>query len=175
MPATRHNLLKARFALTRRLLNQIIDRITPDMLEWAPEEGMRTISGQLAEILCVELPLVPRLKEGKMLDEAEVDAIVGDLSSLENLRCKLVDVRQTTLDYLETLSDGELSEEVSIGAPWFGSMWMQTLPRAEIFLNIAEHESYHVGQLISYMWLRGDNPYSWTGASPYSSDDPYKW
>src|SRR5580700_1722059 len=175
MPATRHNLLKARFALTRRLLNQILDRITPDMLEWAPAEGMRTVSGQLAEILCVELPLVPRLKEGKELTDAEADAIIGDCSSLENLRRKLIEVRQTTLDYLDSLSDSELSEEVSFCGPWFGSLWTQTLPRAELFLNIADHESYHVGQLISYLWFRGDNPYEWTGDSPYRSDDPYQW
>src|SRR5580658_5490517 len=113
MPATRHNLVKARLALIRRLLNQILDRITPDMMEWAPAEGMRTFSGQLAEILCVELPLVPRLREGKELTDAEADALIGDRSSLDNLRRKLIDIRQMTLDYLDLLSDSELSEEVS--------------------------------------------------------------
>jgi uncharacterized damage-inducible protein DinB len=38
---------------------------------------------------------------------------------------------------------------------------LATLPRAELVLNIADHEYYHVGQLTSYPWFRGDNPYHW--------------
>lgn len=47
-------------------------------MEWSPSPGMRTIAGQLVEIIAVEAPLVPYLKAGYLLTEAEVDAIVGD-------------------------------------------------------------------------------------------------
>ena len=46
MAHTRSALLKARLALVRRDLEEIVDRLTPDLLEWAPAEGMRTVSGQ---------------------------------------------------------------------------------------------------------------------------------
>jgi len=49
----------------------------------------------------------------------------------------------------------------SYGKAWFGAFWQPELPHAEIFLNLAEHELYHVGQLTIYRWSRGDNPYSW--------------
>lgn len=122
---------------------------------------MRTAAGQLVEIISVEVPLVPRLKEGRQPSDAEVDAVIGDQHSLENLLGRLVEVRQTTLDYLDSLSDEELSEEIPSGGAWFGTLWLPSMPRAEHFLNIAEHEFYHVGQLISYLWCRGDDPYAW--------------
>ena len=130
-------------------------------MEWAPAEGMRTVAGQLVEIIAVEVPLVPRLKEGRQPTDPEVDAIIGDQHSLENLRRALIDVRQSTLEYLDSLTDDELSEEVRSGEAWFGTLWLPTMPRAEHFLNIAEHEFYHVGQLISYLWCHGDDPYKW--------------
>jgi uncharacterized damage-inducible protein DinB len=130
-------------------------------MDWAPAEGMRTVAGQLVEILCVEVPLVPRLKEGHILSDPEVDAVIGDQHSLDNLLRTLIDVRARTLEYLDSLSDEELAEAVPSGQAWFGTMWLPAMPRAEHFLNIAEHEFYHVGQLISYMWCRGDDPYKW--------------
>jgi len=161
METTRKALIKGRLAKVRRDLDQILDKISPDMLAWAPAEGMRTVSGQLAEIIVCELPLVSRLKEGKDISDAEADEIIGDAHSLDNLRSKLITVRQDTLDYLESLSEAELAEEVAYGGAWFGSFWKPELPRAELFLNISDHEYYHVGQLISYLWFRGDDPYKW--------------
>ena len=80
-------------------------------MDWAPAEGMRTVAGQLVEIISVEAPLVPRLKEGRQLSDPEVDAIIGDQHNLENLRRALIDVRRDTLDYLDSLTDEQLSEE----------------------------------------------------------------
>ena len=117
---------------------------------------MRTIAGQLVEIISVEAPLVPYLKTGYLLTEAEVDGIVGNSHNLNHLLHALTEVRQSTLDYLNSLSDPELSEIVPSGDPWFGTLWLPAMPRAEHFLNIAEHEYYHVGQLISYLWCKGE-------------------
>ena len=161
MALSRHELITARLAKVRRNLDQIVDRLTPDIMDWAPAEGMRTVSGQLAEILFIEIPLIGHLKDGEDMSDAAVDEIIGDSGSLDNLRRQLIAVRERTLSYLNSLSDIELSEEVGYGGPWFGSLWLPTLPRAEVFLNVAEHEFYHVGQLTSYLWARGDNPYNW--------------
>jgi uncharacterized damage-inducible protein DinB len=161
MPYSRKDLIKERFASTRNDLMEIVERISPDMLEWAPAPGMRTISGQLAEIIAVEMPLVPQLKENRRMPYSEVDEIIGDLGDLGNLRRWLDEVRETTLRYLDELSEGELAEEVPCGDAWFGTLWLEKMPRAEHFLNITEHEFYHVGQLVAYLWARGDDPYKW--------------
>jgi uncharacterized damage-inducible protein DinB len=161
LSSTRRDLVKARLGHTRRWLNSTLKRVTPDLLDWAPAEGMRTVGGQLVEIISVELSLVPHLKEGRQLSDPEIDAIIGDQQSLENLTGKLVEVRRGTLEYLDSLSEDELVEKVPSGDAWFGTLWLPSMPRAEHFLNIAEHEFYHVGQLISYLWARGDDPYKW--------------
>jgi uncharacterized damage-inducible protein DinB len=101
------------------------------------------------------------LKDGKDISDAEVDDMIGDSTSLDNLKRVLISVRQETLDYLDTLSEAELEENVSYLGAWFGSFWLPELPRAELFLNIADHEHYHIGQLTSYLWFRGDDPYKW--------------
>lgn len=158
---SQRDLVKARLAHVRRWLDSTVNHVTPDQMDWSPANGMRTVGGQLAEILSVEIPLVPRLKEGRNISDPEADAIVGDWNSLDHLLKALVDTRRKTLEYLDSLSDEELAEEVPSGDPWFGTMWLPSMPRAEHFLNIAEHEFYHVGQLISYLWARGDDPYKW--------------
>ena len=158
---TQRDLVKARMAHVRRWLDSCLKRLKPEMMSWAPAEGMRTIGGQLAEIIWVELPLVPRLKEGRELNDAELNAIIGDENNLGQLLRALDETRDQTLKYLDALSDEELAEQVPSGDAWFGTLWLPSMPRAEHFLNIAEHEFYHTGQLISYLWARGDDPYKW--------------
>ena len=155
-PLTPKDLLKARLSNVRGWLETVLRRLTPELLEWSPAPGMRTIAGQLVEIIAVEAPLVPYLKVGYQLTEAEVEAIVGDAQDLTKLLLVLTQVRQGTLDYLNSLTEEELSEIVPSGNPWFGTLWLPAMPRSEHFLNIAEHEYYHVGQLISYLWYKGE-------------------
>ncbi len=161
MKHSRHDLLKARFALARRDLNSIMVRLTPDLLDWAPATGMRTISWQLVEIVGTEIQLISLLKADQNISDPAAREIIGDCGSLDNLRHALIDFRQQTLDYLDLLSETDLAEEISFDGGWFASLMLPTVPRAEVFLNIADHEWYHVGQLTSYMWTRGDNPYQW--------------
>ena len=122
---------------------------------------MRTIAGQYLEIISVEYALVPRLKDGRDISDQEFDTFVGNQHSLANLQAKLGKVRQISLQYLDLLSEEELVEEVPSGNAWFGTLWLPKMPRAEHFLNIAEHEFYHTGQLISYLWAYGEDPYKW--------------
>lgn len=161
MENTRHALLKARLALVRRDLDPIVNRLTPDLMTWTPAAGMRTIPGQIVEIVATEMQLIARLKDGQQISDADAQEIIGDCESLDNLRRALIEVRQQTLDYLASLSEADLAEEVSFDGGWFASLMLPTVPRAEVFVNIADHEWYHVGQLTSYLWARGDNPYDW--------------
>ncbi|MGH2637889.1 MAG: DinB family protein [Rhabdochlamydiaceae bacterium] len=157
---TQHEIIKGRLDYARKWLNGVLPRLTQEMLTWAPTEGMRTIAGQLIEIIEVEAQLVPVMRDGKELSDDDLAKIIGDSTSLECLLKDLTDVRDRTLAFLETLTETELAEEVILPR-WYGAYWPTRSPRAEHFRNIAEHEFYHVGQLISYMWTRGDNPYEW--------------
>ena len=64
-PNGRRALIAARLLHVRDWLDSVLDRIPPDAIDWAPAEGMRTIGGQLVEIVAIEVPLVPRLTEGR--------------------------------------------------------------------------------------------------------------
>ena len=158
---TRSALLKARLALVRRDLDPLVDRITPDLLDWAPADGMRTVSGQIVEIVGTEIQLIALLRDGQQISDPEAREMMGDCNNLDNLRHALVTFRQQTLDYLDSLSEAYLAEEIPFEGGWFASLMLPTVPRAEILLNIADHEWYHVGQLTSYLWERGHNPYEW--------------
>jgi uncharacterized damage-inducible protein DinB len=153
-------IIVGRLNYTRGWLESVLPRLTQEMLDWAPAEGMRTISGQFIEIISVEAPLVPALKENRQISDEEFDLILPDPKSLEGLKSSLIEVRGRTLAYLNSLSEDELIEEVSL-PQWYGAYWPNPFARGEHFRNIAEHEFYHAGQLISYLWMRGDDPYQW--------------
>jgi uncharacterized damage-inducible protein DinB len=157
---TQKEIIRGRLEYARGWLDSVLPRLDEAMLAWAPGEGMRTVSGQLVELIWAESYLVPALKEGKRLSDDEVAAIVGDENSLAGLKKALTEVRTQTLAYLETLSEDELAEPVTL-PQWYGAFWANPMPRGEHFRNVAEHEFYHAGQLISYLWARGDDPYKW--------------
>lgn len=155
---SRHALLKARLSTVRRDLEEIFGRLAPEMMGWAPAEGMRTVSGQLVEIVATEMQLMALLREDRWIDDPEALGMLGG-EDIETLRRAAGTVRGETLAYLDSLTDAGLAEEVEFGGGWFGSFGLPTIPRAEVFLNVADHEWYHVGQLTSYLWARGIDPY----------------
>ena len=161
MTHSRHTLLKARLAIVRRDFDEILARLTQEHLSWSPLPGMRTISGQIVEIIATEIQLVACLKDLPWIDDDEAAVMIGDCNSIDNLRQAAQNFRRQTLEYLDSFTESELAEEVPYGAGWLGSLGLTTIPRSEVFLNIADHEWYHVGQLTSYLWARGDNPYKW--------------
>ena len=122
---------------------------------------MRTVAGQIVEITATEIQLIARLKDGRQISDDAAQKMIGDCGSLDTLRRGLIDVRQQTLAYLDSLSATDLAAEVPFDGGWFASLTLPTVPRAEVFVNIADHEWYHVGQLTSYLWARGDDPYHW--------------
>lgn len=158
---SRHELLKARLHLVRRDLEPIVERLSPELLDWAPTPGMRTLGGQIVEIVATEMQLVELLRNNRRISDPEAAAHIGDVTDLEVLRRALFSVRGQTLEYLDELTPQQLNEEVAFDGGWFGSLMLPTVPRAEVFVNIADHEWYHVGQLTSYLWARGENPYEW--------------
>ena len=151
-----HSIL-TRLAATRLDLDEVTSRLTQADVNWAPATGMRTIGGQLVEIIDTEMQFIVKLKTGLSFTVEQGRARIGDTSSLSVLLASLVSTRVETVAYIESLSAAELQEEV----PWYAWSGLPTASRADALASILLHESYHTGQLVSYLWSRGDDPYKW--------------
>ena len=62
---------------------------------------------------------------------------------------------------MDSLSESELQSPVKFPTDWWEGLLQPELPMHECFRTIAYHEWYHTGQLVSYLWSRGDDPYDW--------------
>ena len=152
--------LASRLHLVRKDLDEVLGRISDSDLSWAPVEGMRTVGGQLQEIVATEMQIMIALREGRTTSYVEMHKLCerGNLAEYVDL---LERTRAETLGYLESLTDEELEAEVRMPLEYSESLGMEAVPRSEVLRSIAQHEWYHVGQLVSYVWSRGDDPYSW--------------
>ncbi len=161
MSAASMDLLKARLITTRAELEEVIGHLTQSLSDWAPRPGMRTVSGQLIEIAATEVQIISRLKSNISIPFEEVGETFGDGHSLENLAKVLGSVRVDTMTYINELGEDGLKAVDPHHPDWFGWLGLSEVPRVEILRGIAIHEAYHTGQLVSYLWARGDNPYNW--------------
>jgi uncharacterized damage-inducible protein DinB len=155
--------LKARLALVRVDLDEALDRVQDELLSWAPAPGMRTVGGQIAEIGGTEIQVLAVLQTGVAPTWQESEEFSGNGNSVIELRGWLNQIRSDTIAYLESLTEDELNQPISTFKRWFEGLRLEEVPLAEIFRSIAQHESYHTGQLVSYLWASGDNPYKWKG------------
>ena len=154
-------MIEARLAFVRKDLMKLFGHLHEDLLSWAPSPGMRTVSGQLIEIAGSELQTIAMMREGRWVSDDEVKRLIGDTSDRSNLLVFLESVRNDTLAYLAGLSDEALVSEVELKG-WHESIGLPSVPRGEALRGIAQHEYYHLGQLVSYLWARGNDPYSWS-------------
>ncbi len=154
-------LIVARLTAARKDLDEVVDRLTDGLLSWAPREGMRTVGGQLLEIVGTEIQVLARISPHPELSYDEALAAVGNFESLDNLKKRMTEVRSETLAFLNSLTADQLYEDANIPNEWNESLGLSQMPRGEVFRSIAQHEAYHTGQLVSYLWSRGDDPYSW--------------
>lgn len=152
------DLLIGRLAYVRTDLEEVLQKITEADLDWAPKEGMRTIGGQIAEIVATEGQF-NEVFTGKPFDFGGRYEEVKALTDLGEVLEVLRDTRRLTLERLAAASDEFLSESVPIDPTWFEAGGLSSLPRIEILQALPMHEWYHTGQLVSYMWTKGFNPY----------------
>ena len=153
--------LKTRMAIVREDLDEVLQRLSDDDMPWAPADGMRTIGGQLAEIAGTERQLLAWMRDGKHLTFQEAEDFGESANTLSGMKNALNQTRRETLAYLDSLSDEDLETPAPFPERWFESLRQPMMHRSEAFRSIAQHEWYHVGQLVSYLWSRGDDPYQW--------------
>jgi hypothetical protein len=158
---SRKELIVARLGFVRRDLDELLEHVTDGAVKWAPADGVRPLDDQFLEIAMNEVMSIALLRDGVTLSHAEAEATLVHDGTVGALKEVLVDVRQATLSYIEALSEEELAEAVEASNPWFASFGLKKVPRYDALTSIALHEHYHVGQLITYLWTMGDDPYSW--------------
>jgi uncharacterized damage-inducible protein DinB len=126
-------------------------------LDAAPAEGMRTYRGQLIEIGGTEASAIASL-HGKSLPFSEAeDMIKGD--TLEELLASLSAVREETLAYLSGKDDAALRMPIHVPTGTGRYLGGPDLEPEELIRWIIRHEYYHLGQIVSYRWAEGHNPY----------------
>lgn len=159
--AVQKGLLIASLSSTRTELAEVFPHLSDDILEWAPTPGMRTIHGQLVEIIGTEVSIVERLMGGSRRPYKDIEAELSGIRTVSGLIEKLGDVRQTTLAFLASSDEDKLSAEAEVSDDSKKYMELSTVPVGEMIRYIVRHEAYHTGQLVSYLWARGNDPYSW--------------
>lgn len=152
--------LTNRLELVREDLNEAIGRLGSFDMNWAPREGMRTVGGQLKEIAVTEHQIYTWLATGHQVSYKELDQLFERATLAEYIEL-LDQTREDTMVYLRSKTDEELRTPIKMPEGWFESLKMAEVPPSEVIRSIAQHEWYHTGQLVSYLWMHGDDPYEW--------------
>jgi len=153
------DLLKARFASVRQDLRKALDRLQEEDLDWAPKEGMPAIRGLLLEIANKEVEVLGWVATGVWPDD--YDGAFGENASLALIHSRLEEIRAETLLLIDSLGEAGLRRPISPPERWWEALRLPECPFDEILRNIAAHEWYHTGQIVTYLWIRGDNPEAW--------------
>lgn len=157
---TTRDFIQARMAFTREDLNRVLTRLADEDMLWAPREGMNTIGALLCEIARKDMEIVGWLRNGEWPDD-EPDPFDATSATLEQARSGLEQTRINTIAYLDSLTDEQVDEIIVVPEPWWETLRLVECPRSEMLRNASAHEWYHTGQLVTYLWLRGDDPGQW--------------
>lgn len=138
-----------------------IRRIKPEELDWSPRPDleMKSFRALLQEIGAMERICMGWLIRREMLDWKECEAAVGsDESDPRQLLEGLGRIREATVGYLNACTEEALQAPVAAPKEW-EVYWGAAIEPEEAVRWVARHEYYHLGQIITYRWILGDNPY----------------
>jgi uncharacterized damage-inducible protein DinB len=156
MPRPHSERILKTLAEVRTELIETAQNIPDPELDWAPAEGMKPYRELLQEIGTMEKLTIAWLAEGRELPwdmgaYVSTDSIAAVLRDLEV-------VRTETKAYLETASEEKMQTPIAVPAEW-QQYWGLQLEPEEALRWVTMHEYYHLGQIISYRWIQGHNPY----------------
>lgn len=157
---TKRNIL-ARFGFVRKDLNEALERVTDDKLQFALRPGMPTIRELLFEIAGTEKQIVTFIRHGTRIRLRETTEPWEGIWTVAEVREILAQVRKETLEYFDSLTDADLAQPRQFPVEWFESLGLPEVPLYEALSSLAAHEWYHVGQLVSYLWASGEDPTQW--------------
>lgn len=141
----------------RKELSEEVAKLKPEEFNYAPKEDMKSCKALLQEIGTMEKICITWVTKQQMLewDTAaswtgdDANAIIADLSA----------IRGETLAYLAASTEGSLQAGAPVPDVWKQYMPFEAIEPEEMIRWVTRHEYYHLGQLISYRWILGDNPY----------------
>jgi uncharacterized damage-inducible protein DinB len=140
----------------RKELTEEVKKLKPEEFGWAPRPDMKSCKALLQEIGTMEKICVHWIAKQNKLDWDKAVQWSGNdsqatLTDLEKLRAE-------TLQYLSDCTEEKLQTPVPVPQEWQQYMG-KTVEPEEMLRWVARHEYYHLGQLITYRWILGDNPY----------------
>jgi hypothetical protein len=150
--------LLGELAETRKELNGEIERIPPDKWDWTPGPEMKSYRALLLEIGAMERICAHWVIHREMLSWEDVQKALSwqgndPKAAIESL----ARVRADTVQYLERYTEEQIQTPMSVPEEW-QQYWGKQIEPEEVFRWISRHEYYHLGQIIIYHWIRGDNP-----------------
>lgn len=141
----------------RNELGEVVRKLKPEEFEWRPRPDMKSIKELLQEIGIMEKISMTFVAKGSKL---EWDRAVSWSGSDQNAIWKdLEAIRAETNRFLQSTKDELLQKPMQLPESWHQYFGGPTVEPEELVRWVARHEYYHVGQLITYRWLLGYNPY----------------
>lgn len=116
------------------------------------------MEGQLLEIAASEVLWQKLLRDGSPGSFREASYTI-EAKTLDQWRSVLSVIRLETERLIDQGGPDWLESEIDLPENWTTEP-TRTLVR-EVVADIAQHEHYHVGQMITSLWAKGDNPYEW--------------
>lgn len=158
MPRTIRERLQFEMNRMRRELLTEIEGIGLDGLDFKPEPSMKSYAKIIYEIGWMEAETAAMILRGEIQDENVSMARIRQAPPSALLE-DLAEVRAELMAWLDQASEEELESTVSLPDGWEKFYGTTQIERSELFRWLARHEYYHIGQIISYRWIQGHNPY----------------
>jgi len=154
--------LKIELDFIRSQLTEATEALTTADLDWAPTIDMKSYRKILIEIGVTEIISLRLMRNGTLTDW---DIAWGDIEKAgvdaPSLMTALADIRSETIAYLAAAGDNAVIERITIPEQWaFAFGGTAEVEREELIREIARHEYYHVGQIVTYRWAQGHSPYT---------------
>jgi len=155
-------LIKANLASVRAQLAETFPHITDVLLFYAPTPKMHhTIHRILMDIITTEQVFIDRLKGIPRKTDEELDQPLEKIKTVEGMINALDETRKQTLDYIDSLTEQQLTAPFKVSQSLAEELQLTDPPAIELLRYVVRHEAYHTGQIFSYIWASGDDPYLW--------------
>lgn len=159
MPRPLCERLEHELTSVRRELLESIEPLGDDDLDFAPSEGMKSYRALLREIGAMEIESAILLTENRIPTWEEAESH-GSGTTVAEMLSSLSRIRERTLGFLQGKSEQELRTPRSVPESWAEYFGDSELEAEELIRWIVRHEYYHHGQIVSYRWIQGFNPYA---------------
>lgn len=142
----------------RRELKETLAEIPDSELDYAPAPSMKSYRKLLEEVGAMLVETLVMVTEGRVPRWKECEArIQGD--TFETIVASMDAALDELVAFIAQGPSDRWSREVEIPDLWEKYFGTTSLEPEELIRWVARHEYYHHGQIVSYRWIQGFNPY----------------